>query len=734
MPRPHEFIADALRPSLSAGRSDLFSELGEFFKFIWEELKPFPGRGHAVVRLVVAVVAAVIVSETLRIPEPAFTAYLIFFIINEDGVSSIKVGLLSLMALTVALAAATGVTICFMDAPWFRLPATFLLIAGAVWLSRTMVVAVVGRVIAVIFALYLSLADTIFNAESLTESTLWLWSVVAMAVGIAVVVSLLLEPKPELLLRAQIEANLSSVQRLLQAISTGHLDRFSEAKALRRQVYGAPQRMKQLLARWRQRQWPIQSINVDWDLAIFIVERFLTISATLAGLNRPVTDEKTRLVLAQLSGIIGQLKQAVHDRDHEAIRSLAVPSTDDLPDSLEKTGIIELVAALSDGRSLLILADGPHKVPAAAKAASPKPWALIPDALTNPEHIQFAIKTTLAVLACEVFLNAVDWPGIRTCMITCVVTALATEGAQRQKQLLRLTGACTGGVMGLACIIYLIPQMDSIVGFSLLIAGGTACCAWVAAGSVRTSYAGFQMALAFYIMLLPGFVTSIDLTTIRDRFVGILVGITAMWIFFDHLWYTSSRRQVIDKLIALLQLMAKAPGVVSAAMSPTEARTQATQFRRSLSNALDGGRLSLDETKIELTLALKPHAIRGSQLEIVAAEVSFAAFLLIALNEKKVRALAAGQLGALQPSLQPADESIAQSFTAIADTFHRFHEAVLRSPTGPPPKIGISQSSSNVTLPPESTLIGHDLRSIYQTLQDCLTRISHLDWIVRALP
>jgi len=44
------------------------------------------------------------------------------------------------------------------------------------------------------------------------------------------------------------------------------------------------------------------------------------------------------------------------------------------------------------------------------------------------------------------------------------------------------------------------------------------------------------MALAFYIVLLPGFETSIDLTTIRDRFIGILVGTTAMWLVFDHLW------------------------------------------------------------------------------------------------------------------------------------------------------------------------------------------------------
>jgi multidrug resistance protein MdtO len=331
-------------------------------------------------------------------------------------------------------------------------------------------------------------------------------------------------------------------------------------------------------------------------------------------------------------------------------------------------------------------------------------------------------------------MNAVDWPGIRTSMITCVVTALATVGAQRQKQLLRLTGACAGGLMGLASIVYLVPQMDTIVSLSLLVAAGTACCAWVAAGSVRASYAGFQMALAFYIMLLPGFDTSIDLTGIRDRFVGILVGITAMWIFFDHLWHTSSRHQMVDKLIDLLRLMAKAPTIVSSAMSPVEARKQATSFRRELYNDLAAGRLFLDETKMELTLAINPKTVSGKQLEAVATEVSFAAFLLLALNQKKLRALTSGRLDSIEPMLQHADETLVQSFTDLANAFHQFQERVLLSKdeeafatTFPHPRLDLTQLR-------ESDPIGFDLRSVYETLQESVRRISALNWIVRSLP
>jgi multidrug resistance protein MdtO len=734
MARSNELFAEGIQPSLGADSPNLFSEIREFGNFIREELKPFPGREHAVVRLVIAAVAAVIISETLRIPNPAFSAYLIFFIANEDGVSSIKLGLAAMAGLTVALIMAMGVTICFMDAPWFRLPATFFLIAGTAWLSRTLVIGVLGRIMAVILVLYLSLADVIFDAETLTESTLWLWSIVGVAVGVTALTSVLLEPRLDLLLRAQIIASLESVQHLLETFVLGRPDRLAEAKALRRQVYAIPQRMRQLLARWRQRMWPAQQHNVDWEFGMFIVERLLSVAAALATSNISVTDERTRLVLAQLDQSVDELKQAVQDRNRDAIRSLTVPSTDDLPDSVVKAGIVELAAALADSRSVLVSYAEPSEVAPIAKAAPPKPWTLVPDALTNPEYFHFAIKTTLAILACEIFMNAVNWPGIRTSMITCVVTALATVGAQRQKQLLRLTGACVGGLMGLASVLFLIPQMDSIVGLSLLIAAGTACCAWVAAGSVRFSYAGFQMALAFFIMLLPGFETSIDLTAIRDRFVGILVGITAMWIFFDHLWHISSRRQLVDKLIDLLHLMAKAPNIVSPTMSRVEARKQATFFRRELYGELNAGRLFLDETKIELTLALNPKTVRGNQLEAMATEVSFAAFLLLALNEKKLRALASGRLDAIQPLLQQADEALVQNFTDLAKTFHQFHERVLLSKNVETIEVTFPHLSLDLTQLRELDSIGFELRSVYEILQGCVRRISDLNWIVRALP
>jgi multidrug resistance protein MdtO len=726
-------IADRFAPGERAP-TDFLSDLREFCSFLWAELKPYPGRASATARLVVGVVAAVIVSETLRIPDPDFSAYLIFFIANEDDVSSVKVGLLAMLGITLGLAAATWVSICFMDAPWFRLPVSLFLIGGAVWLSRTLVLGVIGRLLAVVLALYLSLADEIFNPETLTESTLWLWSVVGIAVGISVLTSLILEPRPDLLLRAEIEDSLGTVRDLLASIDNGPIDRAAQAKAMRRRLYGSPQRMRQLLSRWRQRAWPDRFDSVDWDLAIFIVERLLGTAATLAVIEEPDFGSESKRVFADLQQALGQLMAAVRERNPDLVANLSLPSVDNLPEGAGKAALVELIDALAETRWILEPPrTGEEKVENEI-SATPHRGPLVRDALTNPDYLHFALKTTLAIAACEIFLNAVAWPGIRTAMITCVVTALATVGAQRQKQLLRLTGVCVGGLMGLAAVIYIIPKLDSIVGLLLLVAAGTACCGWVAVGSVRSSYAGFQMVLAFFLMLLPGFDTSVDLTAIRDRFVGIFVGILAMWIFFDHLWYTSSRRQLVDRLISILRLMSHARAVVTPDIPLAEARLRANQFRRQLYGELNTGRMLLDETKIELTLTFTPGTVRGNQLEIMAKEVSFAGFVFLGLNECKLRALAVGSPNAFSAPSRAAEDTLSDDFLALADAFYAFTRSI------PPEE---ERARLPITVPRieprdvgrgEGQLAGSEWQTFYEALHGCLARITRMSWVVQALP
>jgi len=162
---------------------------------------------------------------------------------------------------------------------------------------------------------------------------------------------------------------------------------------------------------------------------------------------------------------------------------------------------------------------------------------LATDAFTNTRHAKFALKGCLAAGLCYVVYNAIDWPGISTSVTTCFLTALTTIGSSRQKQLLRFAGAVVGGfIFGMGAQIFILPYIDSIFGFTILVAAVTAFSAWFLTCSPRLSYFGVQVALAFYLINLEEFAVQTSLAVARDRVVGVLLGLFAMWLVFDQLW------------------------------------------------------------------------------------------------------------------------------------------------------------------------------------------------------
>src|SRR5260370_25114449 len=108
------------------------------------------------------------------------------------------------------------------------------------------------------------------------------------------------------------------------------------------------------------------------------------------------------------------------------------------------------------------------------------------DALTNPDHLQFALKGCLAASLCYIVYNSIAWPGISTAVTTCLLTGLATIRTSPQKQLLRFAGALVGGfLIGMGSQIFILPFLDSIAGFTVLFVLVTGRAAWVLAFSPR---------------------------------------------------------------------------------------------------------------------------------------------------------------------------------------------------------------------------------------------------------
>ena len=172
-----------------------------------------------------------------------------------------------------------------------------------------------------------------------------------------------------------------------------------------------------------------------------------------------------------------------------------------------------------------------------------EPGTPLSSAPARPDRIaavRFAFKATLAAMFCYVVYSGLDWAGLRTSIITCFFVALGSTGETIHKLGLRLSGALIGGVLAGVSIVFLFPVMDDIGGFVVLFAAVTLLCTWVATSSPLLAYAGLQMAFAFYLGVLQDAGPTDDLTVLRDRLVGIVLGNVAMSLVFSTLWPVST--------------------------------------------------------------------------------------------------------------------------------------------------------------------------------------------------
>ena len=223
-------------------------------------------------------------------------------------------------------------------------------------------------------------------------------------------------------------------------------------------------------------------------------------------------------------------------------------------------------AALSELRAALsAFAEPPPPDPSPQPAAKPKGGFFLPDAFTNPAHVQYALKTTGAAMFCYVVYLLLDWPGIHTCLITCYIVSLGTAAETVEKQALRFLGCAIGAAAGLAAIVFLMPNVTSIGGLMGVVFLAALVSGWIAAGGPRISYVGFQLAFAFFLSVVQGAAPAFDMTIARDRTIGILFGNLVVAIVFTQIWPVTIAGRINPALAALLRQLA---AVVSAASMP----------------------------------------------------------------------------------------------------------------------------------------------------------------------
>ncbi|MGA7384036.1 MAG: FUSC family protein [Methylocella sp.] len=501
-------------------------------------LMPFPGRLEFAVRLALICALTTLVVEIYQTPDPALTVYVAFFLIKPDRGTSLVLSIVMVVLISLIITSVILVAIIVIDEPVWRVASMAAISLGLLFLASASKLRPIGGIVALIVAYALDLLGSVHGGEIATRALLYVWLFIGIPAGVSIGVNLLLAPSPRLLAEQALARRLRLAAAMLRA----------PRESIRRDFTECLREGNAELQKW---------------LKLALVEK----SAAREHI------EALRQAAASSFEILALID--VMDRDVEA--ALPAPLQERLTLTLDAMARI-----LDDGRYPIDIefehaADGePLLPPRAAEVLASIREALIafaeaapdtqprgpakksggfflPDAFTNPEHVRYAIKTTAAAMFCYVLYSLLDWPGIHTCLITCYIVSLGTTAETVQKLTLRILGCLVGAAAGIAAIVYLIPHVTSIGALMIVVFLGALVSAWIAAGSPRISYAGFQMAFAFFLCVIQGSGPSFDLTTARDRVIGILLGNIVVYVIFANIWPVSVGKRIDSAIAALLR-------------------------------------------------------------------------------------------------------------------------------------------------------------------------------------
>ena len=503
-----------------------------FWSFLTRELRDVPGRANYTLRLTLSCAVLIVLFMTLQIPFLA-VALIVVFYVSQPNVLMIKlVSVVFFITVSVALGCVLLIIKWTYDYPLIRLVASVLLFFGAIYLMR-----VLGKlglaffVVALVVIYAQTFPSMTSQSEILVRLLLWLWVVINTAIVVTLLVNACFQQAfPGYQLKARIVVLLRQVAQLL--VQPGPLKNQPTFKEI-------AENFAQLNALYKQATRSSPEMAADpqgWQSLMAAALHCYHLAALLQpGDDHPAERQQLSASLSALA---------------ENLRADALPAQPEIVARDSANGVIlqEMAATLGKlarGEAVALPAGEEEKAP-----------LLLPDAWTNPAYLHFALKTLLATLLCYVFYTAADWQGIHTIMLSCVIVAQPGLGATLQKTWLRIGGALLATLLALLMIVYVQPHTESIVGLLAMTLPVMALSAWIAAGSERIAYAGIQIGFTFSLAFLSWFGPLTNLTELRDRVIGILLGVLVSSIVHLYLWPDSEALPLKSRLAQLYRQIA----------------------------------------------------------------------------------------------------------------------------------------------------------------------------------
>lgn len=513
--------------------------LVKLLSFFHEELsEQRPGRFPQTMQLWAGCLLVVLISMTFEIPFLAISLAVLFYGIQSNAFYTKFVAILFVVATVLEIGSLFLIYKWSYGYPLVRMVVAGLILIGCMFLMRTHKLGLVFFAVAIVAIYGQTFPGMLDYPEIVLRLTLWCIVVGLYPTLLMVLMGVLWFPERAI---GQMRGGLCShldeaIHRLTQpAMPTGEKQLERDALALQKlNVFCLADD-----AAWK-------SHSPWWQTCVATVTYLRTTLNRFdaaAWANDPAVQNLLPELAAEMRSLSGAISAG------EPWRGSWQP-TEEQHAAAQRCGLSGVCQAL------IQLGKMDPDTPPAPAAKQP---SMAADAWTNPAYIRYALKTLLACMVCYVFYSGVEWEGIHTCMLTCVIVANPSIGSSYQKMSLRFGGAFFGAIFALLFTLLVMPWLDNIVELLCVLAPIFLIGSWMATSSERSSYIGTQMVVTFALATLENvFGPTYDLVEIRDRAIGILIGTAVSAVIYTFIWPESEARALPQKLAGALAMIAKA--------------------------------------------------------------------------------------------------------------------------------------------------------------------------------
>src|SRR5262249_10145396 len=290
------------------------AQANRFLQFLRDELRPYPGRWQATLRITLACVAASFPVMAFHLHVSLVVLILMFLITRQDTTTTLIITVIAIIGLTFGCGLLLLAYICIADMIWLRVLLVPAFIALGLFINRILTLGPVGSAIGIPLAMGMVVPDIIPSTEFLTRFPFYLWWAGVLGLTVSLGVQYLLNPeRAQTALIRGLTSRLDAVEAALLRLAGSDSKPRSSASLASLALSGAAEELH-LLKLASAAEPFLKKHHAKVGLQIILVDRLVTAASVLEDQGLRLPNEAIQTRLLRIAGAVTTWRQAVLER------------------------------------------------------------------------------------------------------------------------------------------------------------------------------------------------------------------------------------------------------------------------------------------------------------------------------------------------------------------------------------------------------------------------------------